>query len=150
MTYHRDVSTDNSDGGFDLKVQVRLGNLVAERNRRNYRFWNDITASTLTSKDPAGSHIWLNAKGAQNIFIDRLIVSSSTTAPVLRIENDHPVLITLKECILKVPQRTLLQHGGKKSKVTWGKGRLRDGRGSVINSNWRQPVRILERQRGVR
>jgi hypothetical protein len=135
VIYRHDVSTDNSDGGFDLKGQARLEDLVAERNGRNYRFWNDITASTLTSKDPKGSHIWVNAKGAQNITIGRLIVGSSTTAPVLRIENDHPVLITVKECILKVPQRTLLQLGGKKSKVTWGKGCLRDGRGYVINSS---------------
>lgn len=43
---------------------------------------------------------------------------------MLRIENDHPVLITVKECIFKVPQRTPHQLGDKKSKITWGKGCL--------------------------
>lgn len=73
VTYRRDVSTDNRDGGFNLRVQVRLGNLVVEHNSRSYRFWNDITAWTLTSKDLAGSHIWLNAEGPQNITIDGLL-----------------------------------------------------------------------------
>jgi len=134
VTYRRDVSIDNSDGGFDLKGQARLEDLVAERNGRNYRFWNDITATTLTSRNPSGAHVWLNAKAAQAVVIDRLVVSSTTTAPVLRIENAHPVSVTVKECVLAVPAGTLLQWGGKSAKVTWGKNCLRDARGYAVNT----------------
>ncbi len=79
VTYRRDVSTDNSDNGFNLRVQARLGNMVVERNGRNYRFWNDITASTLTSKDTADSHIWLNTEGPQNLTIDGLLPAARPT-----------------------------------------------------------------------
>lgn len=134
VTYRRDVSTDNSDGGFDLKGQARLEDLTAERNGRNYRFWNDITATTLTSKDPSGAHVWLNANAAQNVTIDRLVVSSTTTAPVLRIENTYAVSITVKECVLAVPAGTLLQWGGKAARVTWGKNCTLDAKGYAINT----------------
>ncbi len=134
VTYRRDVSTDNSDGGFDLKGQARLEDLTAERNGRNYRFWNDITATTLTSRDPSGAHVWLNAKAAQNVTIDRLVVSSKTTAPVLRIENAYAVSITVKECVLAVPAGTLLQWGGKAARVTWGKNCTRDAKGFAVNT----------------
>jgi len=134
VTYRRDVSTDNSDGGFDLKGQARLEDLVAERNGRNYRFWNDITASTLISREPSGAHVWLNAKAAQAVVIDRLIVSSSTTAPVLRIENPYPVSIVVKECVIAVPAGTLLQWGGKAARVTWGKNCARDAKGYAVNT----------------
>jgi len=141
VTYRRDVSTDNSDGGFDLKGQARLEELTAERNGRNYRFWNDITATTLTSKDPWGAHVWLNAKAAQNVTIDRLVVSSKTTAPVLRIENTYAVSITVKECVIAVPAGTLLQWGGKAARVTWGKNCIRDAKGYAINT----PVMAVSR-----
>jgi len=134
VTYRRDVATDNSDGGFDLKGQAHLEDLVAERNGRNYRFWNDITATTLTSKDPSGAHVWLNAKGPQTTVIDRLVVSSTTMAPVLRIENTHPVSIEVKECVIAVPPGTLLQWGGKTAKVTWGKNCSRDAKGYAVNT----------------
>jgi hypothetical protein len=134
VTYRRDVSTDNSDGGFDLKGQARLEDLVAERNGRNYRFWNDITASTLISREPSGAHVWLNAKAPQTVVIDRLIVSSRTTAPVLRIENTYAVTITVKECVIAVPAGTLLQWGGKAARVTWGKNCTRDAKGYAVNT----------------
>jgi hypothetical protein len=134
VTYRRNVSTDNSDGGFDLKGQARLEDLVAERNGRNYRFWNDITATTLTSRNPSGAHVWLNAKAAQAVVIDRLIVSSNTTAPVLRIENTYPVSIEVRECVIAVPAGTLLQWGGKAARVTWGKNCTRDARGYAVNT----------------
>ncbi len=134
VTYRRDVSTDNSDGGFDLKGQARLEDLVAERNGRNYRFWNDITASTLISNNPSGAHVWLNAKAAQSVTIDRLMVSSTTTAPVLRIENTYPVSIVVKECVIAVPAGTLLQWGGKAARVTWGKNCARDAKGYAVNT----------------
>jgi len=134
VTYRRDVSTDNSDGGFDLKGHARLEDLVAERNGRNYRFWNDITASTLTSRNPSGAHVWLNAKAAQTVVIDRLVVGSTTTAPVLRIENPYPVSIVVKECVIAVPAGTLLQWGGKAARVTWGKNCTRDAKGYAINT----------------
>jgi hypothetical protein len=134
VTYRRDVSTDNSDGGFDLKGQARLEDLVAERNGRNYRFWNDITATTLTSRNPSGAHVWLNAKAAQTVVIDRLVVSSNTTAPVLRIENPYPVSIVVKECVIAVPAGTLLQWSGKAARVTWGKNCTRDAKGYAVNT----------------
>jgi len=134
VTYRRDVSTNNSDGGFDLKGQARLEDLIAERNGRNYRFWNDITATTLTSKDPSGAHVWLNAKVPQNVTIDRLVVLSTTIAPVLRIENAFPVSVTIKECVFAVPRGTLLQWGGKSATVKWGRNCLRDAKGYAINT----------------
>jgi len=133
-TYRANISIDNSDGGFDLKGQAYLYDLLAERNGRNYRFWNDITASTLTSRDPSGAHVWINAKAAQAVTIDMLIVSSTTTAPVLRIENPYPVSITIKQCAIAVPAGTLLQWGGKAARVTWGKNCTRDAKGYAINT----------------
>ncbi|KQM72172.1 hypothetical protein [Sphingomonas sp. Leaf20] len=86
------------------------------------------------SKEPSGAHVWLNARAAQAVVIDRLIVSSRTTAPVLRIENTYAVSITVKECVIAVPAGTLLQWGGKAARVTWGKNCTRDARGYAVNT----------------
>jgi hypothetical protein len=120
----RVTSANNTDGGFDLKGSWVLNDTAAVANSRSYRFWGDITATTITSTNPGGAHVWINAKAAQTIVIDKLVARSNTTAPILRIENGFPISITIRECDLHVPAGTvfLLNAGGNKSALTLGPG----------------------------
>lgn len=95
------VSSDNSDGGFDLKGRVSLDRVTSARNSRNYRFWHNITAGTITSIDPRSGHIWVG-KGSV-IHIAKLIVRSVTTAPILILDGGS---ITIDECDIQVPVGT--------------------------------------------
>ncbi|WP_184075066.1 right-handed parallel beta-helix repeat-containing protein [Sphingomonas prati] len=118
------TSSINTDGGYDLKGTWTLDNVTAEANSRNFRFWDSITARTITSANPVQAHIWVNATGPQTIVIDKLIATSTTDAPILRVENDHPVSITIKSCVLDVPAGTefLFNAGGNRSKFSFGPG----------------------------
>ncbi|HEX8485064.1 right-handed parallel beta-helix repeat-containing protein [Sphingomonas sp.] len=117
------TAEDNADAGFDLKsTGTRLDALVARRNGRNFRFWGSGDAGTLTSEEPRSAHVWINAKSAQTWTIAKLVARSTTTAPILRIENSFPVTIIIKQCELAVPAGTPMLWGGRKAKVTWGVG----------------------------
>jgi hypothetical protein len=97
------VSSDNSDGGFDLKGRVSLDRVTSERNRRNFRFWHQATAGTITSIDPRGSHVWVG-KGAV-VRIDRLVARSTTSAPILTLDGGT---VEIGSCDLQVPAGTLM------------------------------------------
>jgi hypothetical protein len=117
------IAENNADAGFDLKsTGTWLDRTTARANGRNYRFWGDGKAGTITSEEPRGAHVWVNAKTPQSWTIAKLIARSKTSAPILRIENNHPVSITIERCDLSVPAGTQLLWGGRKATVTWGPG----------------------------
>lgn len=105
ITIVRVRSTDNSDGGFDLKgTNIRLDALTAERNGRGFRFWGQATAGTLTSIDSRGAAFWFGRGAA--VKIDRIVVRSSTTAPILLL--DGAASVEIGACDLSVPPGTKL------------------------------------------
>lgn len=113
-------AANNSDGGFDLKGSVSLDNTISTHNGRNYRFWGDVIASKITSIDPAGAHIWISGKKPQTITINKLVVRSSTKAPIFRIEdNGSPVTISVDRCDIQVPRGTKLKWYGNSQDVNW-------------------------------
>ncbi|WP_139139302.1 hypothetical protein [Sphingobium phenoxybenzoativorans] len=100
-------SSDNSDGGFDLKsTNTVLRNLSASRNYRSYRFWGTAAATTLTSTDPVNAHVW--AGGGAVVVIDKLIATSKTNALILYVDGAKSV--TIKSCELSVPPGTKLMY----------------------------------------
>ena len=109
------VSSDNSDGGFDLKGKVAIDRVTARRNGRNFRFWHQATAGTITSIDPRGSHIWIG-KGAV-VRIDRLVARSSSSAPILTLDGGT---VEIGSCDLRVPagtQMTRVESSGNRVKL---------------------------------
>ncbi|MBV9526785.1 MAG: hypothetical protein JOZ79_00240 [Sphingomonas sp.] len=113
-------STDNSDGGFDLKSQnTKLDGLTSERNGRNYRLWGTVDAGTLTSSDPRDAHIWVG-QGA-DIHIRHLIASSSTDAPLIKIGG--PSRITIDRCTLHLqPGTQIVGEHAEEAEVHLGPG----------------------------
>ncbi|MCW4461904.1 hypothetical protein OK349_09305 [Sphingomonas sp. BT-65] len=119
---------DNSDGGFDLKSSgTVLDDCVAGRNARNYRLWSDITATRLTSIDPAKlggtgdtNHISLMASKTAGapplvIRIQHLIVRSERGWPIFDI-HDGSARIFVESHDITVPPGTPLTRsrgGGK-------------------------------------
>ena len=69
------VSTNNSDGGFDLKsTQTTLLRTLASNNKRNYRFWNPAEAIDITSLSPkkhggSGNKVHFGTYGSRNFKI---------------------------------------------------------------------------------
>lgn len=117
LTIRRVVSTDNSDGGFDLKSRnTDLDDLTSARNGRNYRFWGTVEAGTLTSIDPRNAHIWV-AKGAR-VHIRKLVARSTTKAPLLNI--DGPSDVVIDSCELRLAPGTKLVVGGPRPKLGRG------------------------------
>jgi hypothetical protein len=101
-------SSDNSDGGFDLKSRnTKLDDLTAERNGRNYRLWGTVEAGTLNSADPRNAHVWV-AKGAE-VHIRNLVASSSTRAALIKLEG--PAIVTVDHCTLSLPPGTKIVGG---------------------------------------
>lgn len=120
LTIARVRSTDNSDGGFDLKSHdTRLDDLTSERNGRNYRLWGTVEAGTISSVDPRDAHVWV-AKGAV-VHIRNLVAHSSTRAPLIKIEG--PAEVTVDHCTLSLPPGNKIV-GGKAegAQVRLGRG----------------------------
>lgn len=123
LLIERVTSNDNSDAGFDLKsTNTMLYDTRAERNKRNYRFWGTVTAGTITSVDPVtaggGAHVW--AGNGADVKIAKLVVKSTTTAPVLLLEGATSV--TIGECVLDVPAGTVFLKGGTGTVMNFGQG----------------------------
>jgi hypothetical protein len=120
LTIRRVTSTDNSDGGFDLKSDhTYLYDTVAGRNFRNYRFWTRVTAGTIRSFDPVQAHIWVGA-GAE-VVIDRLVAKSSTPVYVLWLDPEAKS-VTIRSCDLDVPAGTRFFKKGSKAQLNLGPG----------------------------
>ncbi|MGB7406508.1 MAG: hypothetical protein WA906_12530 [Pacificimonas sp.] len=103
LTIARVRSTDNADGGFDLKAaNAVLEDLYAARNYRNFRFWGGVRAETITSEAPRDAHVW--AGNGAEVVIDHLIAKSDEAKPLLRLRNARSVEI--RRCTLDVPADT--------------------------------------------
>ena len=114
------TSRDNSDAGFDLKGRhIRLDRLTAERNSRNFRFWHEVDAGTLTSID-GGTAVWVG-KGA-SVTVAKLIARSSKPAQVLALEGQTDV--TIRSCDLSgmAPGSVLTKVNASGNKVVLGPG----------------------------
>lgn len=120
LTIERVVSSNNSDGGFDLKSSgTVLNDLVAENNHRGFRLWGSARAGTLTSNNSRSAAFWFG-QGA-SVTIDHVNVTSTTSAPVFMIEGATSV--TVNSCTLNVPAGTKLVVGASSAtQVTLGSG----------------------------
>lgn len=113
------TASDNSDGGFDIKGEWRLDDLVAERNGRDYRLWNSVTAGTLIANGWSSAAVWVG-KGAR-VRIDHLIASNDSAAPLLIVAGSTDVEIL--RCTLSRPARAaLVKSEGSKNVVKLGFG----------------------------
>ena len=124
LLIERVTANDNSDAGFDLKsTNTVLNDTHAQGNKRNYRFWATVRTGTITSGTPLvindAAHVWIG-KGAE-VVIDRLVASSTSTAPVLWIEPDAKS-VTVNACDLDVPAGTKFFIGGKYAVKSFGPG----------------------------
>lgn len=112
-------STNNSDGGFDLKGDWQVDDLVSEQNGRDYRFWNTITAGTLTANGWSSTAVWAG-KGAR-VRIEHLIATNTTLAPLLIVAGGTDV--TIVRCTLSRPAGAqVVKSEGSNNKVTLGPG----------------------------
>ncbi|MDJ0275589.1 right-handed parallel beta-helix repeat-containing protein [Sphingomonas sp. 2R-10] len=112
-------SGNNSDGGFDIKGDWRLDDLVAERNGRDYRFWNTISAGTLTANGWSSAAVWAG-KGAR-VRIEHLIATNTTLAPLLIVAGGTDV--TIVRCTLSRPAGAqIVKSEGSNNKVSLGPG----------------------------
>lgn len=99
-------ASDNSDGGFDIKSKnTRIDQTVAERNGVNYRFWGDIKAGYIVSRNARQAHVGLYKGG--NIQIEELVVESSTRTTILVL--DGAAHVTIKKCKFNVPRGSILK-----------------------------------------
>lgn len=115
----RVTSEANSDGGFDLKGVVSLTDTIAIGNSRNYRFWHQVDAGTITSINPRGYHVWLG-RGAV-VTIRKLIARSDNSKPVIAL--DGQTTLNILECELDVPAGTMMVRvESSGNKVTLGPG----------------------------
>jgi len=108
------TSSDNGDAGFDLKsADTRLDRLIASNNARNFRFWGQVDAGTLTSIDPRAAHIWLG-KGAV-VRIKLLRARSKDRAPLILLDGAQSLQID--RCDLRLmPGTDIIQ--GERGGVT--------------------------------
>lgn len=113
------VSEDNSDGGFDLKGDWALDRTVSRRNARAYRFWNAVTADTITAEGWTSAAVWVG-KGAR-VRIEHLIASNDNAAPLLIVAGSTDVSIA--RCTLSRPAGApLVKSEGSGNRVVLGKG----------------------------
>ena len=69
------ISSGNSDGGFDLKsTNTNLLRTIASNNKRNYRFWNPASLSSVTSLNPqkfggGGNKVHFGAYGSRSFNV---------------------------------------------------------------------------------
>lgn len=121
------TSTDNSDGGFDLKGDVVVDNCTALRNSRGFRFWKldpkffpnktERRAGTITTD----STTWLSS-GAE-IVIDKLVVVGSGEIDLLTVEGGAKATIKavdLSGFTGKV--RSLVRANGSGNTINWPAG----------------------------
>lgn len=103
-------SSDNSDGGFDLKGNnISLDRLTATNNKRNYRFWGDVHAGTLTSVNARGAAIGIKGDAADPplIEIGRLVIRQDKPVTLILVEGG-PADIRIQECDIQAPPGTKL------------------------------------------
>ncbi|GJD95021.1 hypothetical protein [Methylobacterium iners] len=132
ITINRAVFLNCTDGGVDIKGRnITLGDLRAERCRRNFRFWSSITAARLTSitpskSDPANAgttaQVWVQGNNTTppTIVIEHLMVRAEDATPILTIENGSAQVV-VKSHDIQVPAGTPLVRGGAPgNRIEWG------------------------------
>lgn len=113
------LAQDNSDGGFDIKGNWTVDRLTAERNARDYRFWTEVAAGTITATGWTSGAVWVG-KGAR-VRIEHLIATNATSAPLLIVAGSTDVEIT--RCTLSRPAGApLVKSEGSNNRVVLGKG----------------------------
>ncbi len=112
-------SSNNTDGCFDLKGVWTLADLIGEACGKSFRFWNTITAGTLTSIE-SGAAVHLASRAV--VTIDRLVVRSSKPGPVIVTEGK--ATLTIRECDLSGVAKgsTLVQYNGRENTIRLGPG----------------------------
>jgi hypothetical protein len=103
------TANNNTDAGFDIKPPVRMDEVSAEGNCRNYRFWADAQVGTLTvgatvhrggTSPCAGIWIMGNDDQPARVEIARLRVPAFGDSPLLVAEHGRAV-IRIAACDLR-------------------------------------------------
>lgn len=119
------TSRNSTDSCFDIKPMVVATTITAEGCTRNIRLWTGMTADRVISKTPikrggtnSSAHIWVlgNKTKASVVTIGLLEVSSTTTAPVFRVE-EGPAVINVTKCIFNLPAGTVVKMSESKQTV---------------------------------
>lgn len=112
LTIRRTVSIDNTDGGYDLKTaKVRLEDVYAARNKRDFRFWGaDVQATTLYCGDFTNACIWGAGSNTgqvpQIVRIGKLVVRKGGPASgyiLLAESKDQRTTFIIGECDFEGP-----------------------------------------------
>lgn len=112
---------DGTDGGIDTKATTVLDRIrVANIGHYSYRFWDKVTAGTLTSENPGGAHIQI-ASATARVTIDKLVV----IGPKAMIHVDSKGIggeIDIKACDRRLATGPVLSGFHARAKITLGKG----------------------------
>lgn len=115
VTFRRVTGDNNTDAGFDLKTaNVRLEDVSASNNGRNFRLWAGATGTTATCGNWTGACLWMNGLSRTNadagvavpvyrFDLFRVTKTSAASGYVFLGSNDvKPILIILR-CEMTLP-----------------------------------------------
>jgi len=110
ITFRNVSSNDNTDAGFDIKPPVKMDDVSAAGNCRNYRFWSDADLGTVEVGDVVsrgGSSgcvgIWVEGSRGQagpRIRIRTLILEAKKPLTVIKVDKGAAD-IRIDRCIFK-------------------------------------------------
>jgi len=131
LTIRDVVADDNTDAGFDIKPPVKMDQVSASGNCRNFRLWSDSEIGTMTvgnsiKRGPKTTCAGLWVKGdatAQPVVrVRKLVVRMTKPGDIIRIE-EGPANLTIDECDIQAPPgSTLIVAVSKAGKVQLGRG----------------------------
>lgn len=106
------TSNGNTDAGFDIKPFVRMNNVSAFDNCRNFRFWSGADVGTLTTGDTIKrggktdcAGIWLSGSDTSErpkLHIRKFVVRMTRPGTLIEVENG-PADIQIDECDIRAP-----------------------------------------------
>jgi hypothetical protein len=124
VTIERVTATDNSDGGFDLKLGAGswLDGLTAAWNNRGFRIWYQAEAGMLESIDNKTA-VWIGGS-ATTVRIRRLVAKSRVPARVFLFDaKNKGIILKVGSCDLTgMAKGSTLGEGFSGNKVTLGPG----------------------------
>jgi Ca2+-binding RTX toxin-like protein len=120
------VARNNGDAGFDIKASgTVLENVLAEGNKRNFRFWgDDITAYHVTGRDPhvtlndaaLPGQVWLG-EGSHVTISDSSFTDNASNTVVFLLDS-NAILSLVNGAVSKAASATLQQVDGG-GQINW-------------------------------
>ncbi len=116
----RVTSSNNSDGGFDLKGRnIRLEDLTAIGNGKGYRIWDQVDAGRLASVD---NKVAVHLLAGGQAKIERLVARSSGPGVVVMSEGSGSLAIGSCDLTAMAPGSVLVKRNGAGATITLGRG----------------------------